>query len=416
MFHQKLSYLITTVLCIGIASSIYAKNEQSQGIVEVNSKPTIHNTLNTSSYSPQQKIPTIIPEPPNIQLNAAAWVLMDFQTGAILSQKNMNKEHKPASLTKILTAYIIAQALKDDIIKWDENVPISKKAWKRQGSKLFIKPSDKITVETLYKGMAIASGNDATIALAEFVAGSDKSFVHLMNQVAKQLGMNNSHFETPDGMPAEGQYSSAYDMAVLARAFIHNFPELYKIYSTKSFTYNGITQQNRNRLLNANSGVDGIKTGYTDQAGFNLASSALRDDRRLIAIVLGTPSSTVRTEESQKILTYGFRFFENYEIASHNKPITTLEIDNASTYKYKLPVTVKNDIVLTLAKGQDKQVHLKITANENLKAPIKENQEVGTLTISLKDKVLLKTPVYALQSVEKAGFFTNISNTIRSWF
>ncbi|TNF67001.1 MAG: D-alanyl-D-alanine carboxypeptidase [Gammaproteobacteria bacterium] len=404
------SIIITSTASVTIANT-------NQSMIKVDNKPQIQLAQNTSThYMPQQSIPTVIPEPPKIRLNAAAWVLMDYQTGEILTEKNMNKEHKPASLTKILAAYVIGQALHDNMIKWGEVVPISKKAWKTPGSKMFIKPSDHLTVGDLFKGMVISSGNDATVALAEFVAGSEQSFVELMNHTAKQLGMNHSNFSTSDGLPAKNQYTSAYDMAILSRAYIHTFPELYKLYSQKSFTFNGITQNNRNRLLNQKTGVDGIKTGYTDQAGFSLASSQIKDSRRLIAIVLGAPSDTARTEESNKLLTYGFRFFENYDVADHGKSIAKLRINNAETYQYQLPVAVKNDVVLTLAKGQDKLIHLNVMANENLKAPIKKDQVVGTLTVTLKGKILVTTPVYALQSVEKAGFFTNIGHTIRGWF
>ncbi|MCF6765637.1 D-alanyl-D-alanine carboxypeptidase [Thiotrichales bacterium 19S3-7] len=411
------SYGLITLSSITLTTLSFATDNTNQGMIKVNNKPNMQLAQNNpTQYTPRQSIPTIIPEPPKIRLNAASWVLMDFQTGEILTEKNMNKEHKPASLTKILAAYVIGQALHDGMIKWGETVPISKKAWKTPGSKMFIKPSDHLTVGDLFKGMVISSGNDATVALAEFVAGSEEAFVQLMNHAAKQLGMNHSHFVTSDGLPAKNQYSTAYDLAILSRAYIHTFPDLYKLYSQKSFTFNGITQHNRNRLLNNETGVDGIKTGYTDQAGFNLASSQIKDGRRLIAIVLGAPSDNARTEESNKLLTYGFRFFENYDIADSTKKIAKLQIDNAETYQYQLPVTVKNDLIVTLAKGQNKLIHLNVTANKDLKAPIKKGQQVGTLTVTFKGKTLATTPVYALESVEKAGFFTNIGHTIRGWF
>lgn len=413
----QLSVILTTILCI-TNTNLFASGLSANanlGTVNVEDTPIPKPNMITN-YNTPKSIPNIIPDPPKIRLNAAAWVLMDYQTGEVLSENNMNKEHKPASLTKILAAYVISQALKEGIIKWDEVVPISKKAWQTRGSKMFIKPSDRVTVGQLFEGMIIASGNDATVALAEFVAGSESAFAELMNQTAKQLGMKHSHFVTSDGLPAENQYTTAYDMAVLSRAYIHNFPKFYKLYSEKSFTFNGITQPNRNKLLNKQTGIDGIKTGYTDDAGFNLAASAVRQDRRLISIVLGAPSDTARTEESYKLLTYGFRFFENYTVAESSEVIAKLNIDNAETYQYQLPVYVKHNLILTLPKGQDQLIQLHVTADNNLKAPIKEGQSVGTLIISLKNKNLTSVPVYAKESVEKAGFFTNITHTIRSWF
>lgn len=402
-------FLLISILIIFSISDSYS----AQGSIDVSSTPTPDNS---NTYRPHQNIPVVIAKPPKIQLNAAAWVLMDYDTGVVLTEKNMNVKRKPASLTKILTTYVIGQALEHDSIQWDEKVTISKKAWKTGGSKMFIKPGDQVTVGTLVKGIIIPSGNDATIALAEFVAGSDAAFTQLMNHTAQQLGMNDSHFSNPDGLPAKDQYTTAYDMAILSCAFIHAFPDLYKLYKEQSFTYNGITQYNRNRLLKSNPNVDGIKTGYTKEAGFNLASSAVEDGRRLIGIILGASSDTARTEESNKLLTYGFRFFENYEVATPAKPVAYIKIDNAQDYDYKLPVSVNEDIILSLAKGQDKQLEFSVTPNENLQAPIKKDQQVGNLAISLDNQVIVTKPVFAENDVDKSGFFGNIFNHIKSWF
>jgi D-alanyl-D-alanine carboxypeptidase (penicillin-binding protein 5/6) len=388
----------------------------SDGTLQVTNQPTLNSKTSAMNSMTKNQFVDSIPAAPTIDLNAAAWVLLDYETGEILSEKNMNAPRKPASLTKIMTAYIVAEALKNGSIKLDEKVHISQKAWKTGGSKMFVKPSDTVTVSDLLQGMIVQSGNDATVALAEFLAGSEPTFTILMNQTAKRLGMKGSYFTNSDGLPNPEQITTAYDMAILARAFIHNYPKTYKIYSQKEFSWNGIKQYNRNKLLDINPNVDGMKTGHTKAAGYNLVASSLKDNERLVSVVLGTPSAQMRVQESNKLLTFGNRFFKTVTIMQAGAKIDNIKVTGAEDPNQTISLTTKEAISLTLPKSQLPHVKKTININDNLVAPITKGQEIGSISISIGDKQVTSIPLYAQSDIEKAGFFKRTSNKVKSWF
>ncbi|WP_035405258.1 D-alanyl-D-alanine carboxypeptidase family protein [Fangia hongkongensis] len=368
-------------------------------------------TLSTSlSYAASQSIntaPNVIIKPHPVELNAASWVLMDFETGDVIAQKNDNEKRAPASLTKIMTAYIVASELKQGTLKLDQKVPISAKAAKTPGSKMFVREGSQVSVNDLLHGMIVQSGNDASVALAEFIAGSDNNFVTLMNKVAKALGMDNTHFVTVDGLPGENQHTTALDMAKLARAFIAHYPKVYQLYSQKTFTYNEIIQHNRNKLLSAFPGADGIKTGYTQKAGYNLVGSAVQNNQRFISVIMGAPSATVRLNESIKLLNFGFGRFEDVTLYQKGQrfPLKDTVIPDAKKSSY-LTVTVNSTLIKTIPKSFTSHLQHKITLKQGLKAPIKKGDEVGTLIISAGDNQVAKIAVYADNNVDKIGFFS----------
>ncbi len=408
---------LSLVTAIAISSLSIGSSWSADATINVSQKPTpnMGKTPN-SAFAGNSTTQNMYTPPPIIQVNAAAWVLMDYKTGKILSEKNIHVARKPASLVKIMTAYIVAQALVNKSITWDEQVPITNKAWKTGGSKMFIKPGEAITVGDLMQGMIVQSGNDATVALSQFLAGSEDAFVGVMNHTAKQLGMKNTVFKNANGLPADGQHSSAYDIALLARAFIHNFPAVYKLYSQKSFTWNGITQNNRNKLLYSNPLVDGMKTGYTNAAGYNLVISAIKDDQRLISVVLGTPSAQVRTDDSNKLITYGFRFFTTETLYSQGDIIKNLPVANAENSDQKVGLYTTQPITLTIPKGSQAYIRPSIKLNTSLEAPIIKGEVLGTVTLSLNGNILASAPIAANQTISKAGYFTRMGNKVKGWF
>ncbi|WP_119344828.1 D-alanyl-D-alanine carboxypeptidase family protein [Facilibium subflavum] len=353
------------------------------------------------------KAPTVIIKPYPMQLNAASWVLMDFETGDVIAQQHPHQKHAPASLAKIMTAYIAANEIKNGTLKLDQKVRISEKAAQTPGSKMFLKEGDDVTIEDLLKGIIVQSGNDAAVALAEFIAGSTQNFVHLMNQTAKALKMDNTHFASVDGLPSENQYTSAYDIALLSRAFIAHYPKIYILYSQEKFTYNGIIQHNRNRLLKTYPGTDGIKTGFTDNAGYNLAASAQKDGQRFISVVLGAPSARMRENESVKLLNFGFSKFTDYILYKENEIITLKDtfIPNADK-KSRLSVKAHGMIIKTIPKTFVEHIKRKIILTPGLKAPIQKNQQVGTLVFSAGEYTIAEVPVYAQNEIEEIGFFS----------
>ncbi|GGG01632.1 MULTISPECIES: D-alanyl-D-alanine carboxypeptidase family protein [Cysteiniphilum] len=351
--------------------------------------------------------PVIIIKPHPIQLNAASWLLMDFETGDIIADHNMHEKRAPASLTKIMTAYIIAGELNQGTLKLDQTVKISETAAKTPGSKMFVKQGSRVSVDDLLKGMIIQSGNDAAVALAEFIAGSDSNFVNLMNKTAKALGMNDTNFATVDGLPGDNQYTTAYDMAILARSFIEHYPKVYKLYSEKTFTFNGIVQHNRNKLLRTFEGTDGIKTGYTEKAGYNLVASAVQNNQRYISVILGSPSAYVREQESEKLLNFGFSKFADQLLYTKDSVIS---LDDTAitdaTKDAKLTVIGKDTITKTIPKSFVNHLTQKIVLLPGLKAPINKGQKVGTLVISAGEYQVIEIPVYANNTIERAGFFS----------
>ena len=353
-----------------------------------------------------------IPPPPQVPVRA--YVLMDYQSGNILREMKGDERMEPASITKLMTAYVVYKALKSGKIRLTDQVTISEKAWRTQGSKMFIKIGSQVSVEDLLMGMVVQSGNDATVALAEHVAGSEETFAKLMNQEAERLGMTNSRFTNAPGMPDPNHYMSARDIAVLARAIIQEFPEHYSRYSVRSFKYNNIEQQNRNRLLLTDASVDGVKTGHTESAGYCLVSSAKRNDTRLISVVLGAQKERERFQASQALLNYGFSFFESRKLYDANTPIVTTRIWKGQ--ENELPLGVVQPLYVTVPKGQAPQVNTTTTVQPTIVAPAQKDQVFGEVVVKLGDQEVSKTPLVALKEVPESGWFGRMIDSILMFF
>ena len=293
-------------------------------------------------------------------------------------------------------------------------VTISHKAWKMPGSKMFIEVGKQVSVRDLIKGMVIQSGNDASVALAEMVAGSEEVFAQLMNKYAKSIGMTNTHYVNATGLPHKDHYTSAHDLALLTKALITEFPEEYKWYSEKKFTFNGITQYNRNKLLWQDPTVDGLKTGHTDSAGYCLVASALRDDTRLISIILGANSADKRVQETQKLLNYGFRFFETHKLYSAEQRLNDAVVWEGT--RDLIGVGTEQDLYVTIPRGQYKNLIIESTIQPEIKAPIQKGQTLGTLQVSLSDEVIAEIPLVALSEIEEGSFFKKLIDQIKLFF
>ena len=350
-----------------------------------------------------------IPEAPSIA--AKAYILMDHNSGIILAANNENEKRSPASLTKLMTSYVVFKRLKEEFITLDDEVKISEKAWRTGGSKSFIEVGKMIKLEDLLKGMIIQSGNDASVALAEHVAGSEGTFVLFMNDYAQQIGMKNSRFENASGLPHDDQYTTAKDIALLSSAMIKEFPVYYEWYSQKEFTYNNITQTNRNKLLFTDSTVDGLKTGWTQKAGYCLVTSANRVDMRLISVVLGSDSPAIRTSETEKLLDYGFRFFETQSVNDISHQVRVYKSEKAN-----IKVGVADSSFLTLPRNQFRYTTQTINLNQDLIAPISQGEQVGELVVSFNDQNLATLPLIALENAAEAGFISKMIDTIKLLF
>jgi D-alanyl-D-alanine carboxypeptidase (penicillin-binding protein 5/6) len=353
-----------------------------------------------------------IPPPPPMPVRA--YVLMDHQSGNLLASVKGDERMEPASITKLMTAYVIYKALKSGKIHLDDKVTITEKAWKTPGSKMFVKVGTQVPVEDLLMGMVVQSGNDATVALAEHVAGSEETFAKLMNQEAERLGMKNSHFTNAPGLPDANHYMSARDIAVLTRALIQDFPDQYARYSVRSFKYNNIEQQNRNRLLLADSSVDGVKTGHTESAGYCLVSSAKRNDTRLIGVVLGAGKEKDRFQASQALLNYGFSFFESRKLYDANAPIVTTRVWKGKDNE--LPLGVIQALYVTVPKGQAPQVNTTTAVQPIIVAPARKDQAFGEITVRVGDQEVSKTPLVALKEVPESGWFGRMIDSILLFF
>lgn len=367
-----------------------------------------------SSYAISAPLPTpsITPSAPNSI--AKSYVLMDFNSGKIIAGKNADSRVEPASLTKIMTGYIVINELSMGNIALEDKVTISKKAWKMPGSKMFIEVGKKVSVKDLIKGMVIQSGNDASVALAEHIAGSEDVFAELMNSYAKKLGMTETHYMNATGLPHEKHYTSASDLAKLTQSLIINFPEEYKWYSQKKFTFNGITQYNRNKLLWQDKSVDGLKTGHTNSAGYCLVSSAVRNEMRIISIVLGTNSAKQRVAESQKLLNYGFRFFETHKIYD-----ATQRLDDARIWEGQKDIVglgLTEDLYVTIPRGQYKKLNIETSIKSGITAKITKGQTLGKLHISLNGNTIVERPLTALDDIEEGSFFKKIMDQIKQLF
>lgn len=352
--------------------------------------------------------PPLIPAPP--QISASSYILMEAQTGKVLVEHNATEMLPPASLTKMMTSYVLDYEVSKGNIGFDDMVPISVQAWRTGGSKMFIREGTQVRLEDLLRGIVIQSGNDASVAVAEYIAGSEDAFASIMNQHAGRLGMQNSHFLNATGLPQQGHHSSARDLAILAQAIIYDFPDQYEIYSEKYFTYNNIQQPNRNLLLWRDKSVDGLKTGHTDEAGYCLVSSAVRNDMRLISVVMGARSEEARAQETMKLLNYGFRYFETHRLYDLGDQLVETQVWGGAQDSVK--VGTSREVQLTIPRGQRDALQAKVDLEAILKGPISVGQTLGTLSISLGDELLVEEPVVALEAVEEAGFFKRIWHEI----
>lgn len=355
-----------------------------------------------------------LPLPPAPAIAANAHLLVDFNSGQELVSQKPEERVEPASLTKLMTAYLTFTALKQKTLRPEQTVPVSQRAWRAIGSRMFIEPRKPATVDELVRGVIVQSGNDACIALAEAIAGSEEVFAQMMTREAKRLGMKNTNFVNSTGLPDPQHYSTARDLAILASAIVRDFPEYYPLYSTKEYRYNNISQSNRNRLLWTDPTVDGMKTGYTENAGYCLITSAKRGDRRLISVVLGASSEAARAAESQKLLNYGFQFYDTVQIYEKNQAVATLQVWKGGSNSVKAGFT--NDLHLTLPKGQAEKLKASVESLQPLLAPIRAGQQVGTMKLTLDGKPLREMPVVALESVPLAGIFGRGWDALRLMF
>ncbi|HLB30726.1 MAG TPA: D-alanyl-D-alanine carboxypeptidase family protein [Gammaproteobacteria bacterium] len=362
----------------------------------------------TSAFLIGQSAPaaTAVPAPPRI--NAAAYLVSDFNSGELLVAENVDVKMEPASLTKIMTVYVVAAEIASGNIKLDDQVLVSETAWRMEGSRMFIEVGKRISVHDLLLGAVIQSGNDASVALAEHVAGSEEVFAGLMNQHAERLGMKNSHFTNSTGLPHEEHYTTARDMARLAAALIRDFPDIYAMHSIKEFSFNNIRQINRNRMLWWDETVDGIKTGHTENAGYCLVTSAVRDGMRLISVVAGAESDNSRAKGTQSILNYGFRFFETRRIYPAGAEVSTVKIWKGASEQLRLGVA--EDLYLTVPRGRYDELDAIITPEETITAPIEAGAVKGAIRISLEGKLLAEHPLRALESVPEGTLFKRLQD------
>jgi len=347
---------------------------------------------------------TPIPSAPDIA--AKAYILVDYHTGRALAEGNADERMEPASLTKIMSAYVAFSELRAGHVKLDDQVHISETAWRTGGSRMFVEVGTKVSFEDLLKGMIIVSGNDASVAVAEHVAGSVQAFASLMNIQAKRLGMTGSHFVNSDGLPDADHYTTARDLAILTRALIHDFPDFYKWHSQMEFTYNKITQGNRNMLLTRDESVDGVKTGHTSTAGYCLVASAKRDDMRLISAMLGTDSVKARARETQKLLNYGFRFYETHRIFGPGETVQTARVWMGTSSE--LPIGLSDGLYVTIARGRFQNIEQAIDVEPEIHAPVSKGQAVGSIKVTSGGEVVESGKLVALHSVEQGSWWRRL--------
>jgi D-alanyl-D-alanine carboxypeptidase (penicillin-binding protein 5/6) len=364
--------------------------------------------LSSALFAQQPAIPNAPP------IAAKAYVLADFNSGQLLVSQNPNQRIEPASLTKLMTAYVTFGALRQKTLKLDQVVPVSTRAWKSEGSRMFIEPNKPVVVEELLKGMIVQSGNDACVALAEAVAGSEDVFAQVMNREAQRLGMKSTNFVNSTGLPHPQHYTTAYDLSLLARALIRDFPEYYPYYSIKEYRYNNITQSNRNRLLWVDPTVDGMKTGYTENAGYCLITSAHRGPRRLVAVVLGTSSESMRATESQKLVNYGFQFYDTVRLYEKGQAVSAVRVWKGSTNAIK--AGFPNDLYLSVPKGVGEKLKARVETQQPLLAPVAAGQNIGVLRVELDGKPYGEFPVVALEEAPLAGIFGRGWDSLRLLF
>lgn len=374
--------------------------------VDFNELPTLARNKNSDVK------PIITPTAPN--LTAKSYILLDADSGKVLASKEAEVRYEPASLTKMMSMYVISDAIKQGRLKATDKVRVSKSAWKMGGSKMFLKAGQEVTVEDLIKGIIVQSGNDATIAMAEHMAGSESAFVDLMNQQAEILGMHNTHFVTSTGLPDPEHYTTAHDMAILSRAIIKDHPEHYHWYKDKWYSFNGIKQPNRNRLLWRDEDIDGIKTGHTKSAGYCLAASASKKGMRLISIILGASSEAARANDSQRLLNYGYRFFETHHLYKSEQPLVTSRIWFGA--RNILPVGLKHDLSVTIPFGTYKYLKADISMPNIIKAPVKAGSTIGNLNLLLNHEKIYSEPLIALKAVRHGSLWQSFKDRTKLMF
>lgn len=348
----------------------------------------------------QQSAPS---SPAPLSVSARTWILTDFQSGQTLTGQKEHNRIEPASLTKLMTAYVVFSALKQKRITPAQILPVSDHAWQTQGSRMFIEPGKPVTVDELIKGMIVQSGNDACITLAEGIAGSENAFVQMMNEQARRIGMKQTRFANSTGLPHPEHYSTAYDLALLAATMIRDFPEYYPVYSLREYTYNSITQPNRNRLLWLDPNVDGLKTGHTETAGYCLIASSRRGERRLISVVTGTSSDNTRSMESQRLLNYGFQFYETVQLYQKTREVTAIRLWKG--VRNELKTGFNRDLYFSYPKGEGNKLKATMVYKQPLVAPILTGQQIGTVRFTFNGKPVAEHPLIALESVETTNFF-----------
>ena len=353
-----------------------------------------------------------VPAPP--QVAASGHLLVDYYSGRVLSEENADQRLEPASLTKIMTAYVVMRELALGNVSLSDQVRVSKKAWRTPGSRMFIEVDKQVPLELLLQGMIIASGNDASVALAEHIAGSEETFANLMNDHARRLGMLDTHFVNSTGLPDENHYTTARDIAKVTKASISEFKEYYDWYAVKSFTFNDITQQNRNRLLWRDDKVDGVKTGHTEGAGYCLVSSAKEGAMRLFAVVMGTNSEDARAKESQSLLNYGFRFFETHRLYGVGDALSRVRVWKGDKEKVALGLT--EDLYVTIPRRQYDRLKASMSVDPQLTAPIDKGRRLGKVTIALSGQTVAEMPLVALQQINEGGIINQIKDSVLLWF
>ncbi|WP_339775052.1 D-alanyl-D-alanine carboxypeptidase family protein [uncultured Methylophaga sp.] len=352
----------------------------------------------------------ITPNPTAPSIAGTAHILQDYDSGYILMSENADERLPPASITKLMTSYVVSQEIHDGNIKLDDEVLISEKAWRMIGSRSFIEVNTKVTVEALLRGMIVQSGNDAAVALAEHVAGSEEVFAQMMNQYAQKLGMVNTNYQNATGLPGAEHYTTAHDIAILSAALIRDFPEHYQWYAEKEYTYNGITQHNRNKLLWRDNTVDGLKTGHTEEAGYCLSASAKRDGMRLIAVVLGTASENARAQEIQKMFNFGFRFFETHQLYAADEAITQTKVWKGQTDQLNLGLA--QPLSITVPRGRYKDLQASTNIQQPVVAPVAKGSELGEVEIRLGDEVVATRMLVAVDEVEKGSWWRRILDSL----
>ena len=348
------------------------------------------------------------------EIKASSYLLVDFHSGVELAEKNSDSQIEPASITKLMTAYVIYKELVNGTITEKDNVLISEKAWKMEGSRMFVEAGKKVALSRMLKGLIVQSGNDAAVALAEHISGSEAAFVSKMNEQAKALDMNSTQFQNATGWPAENHYTTARDIVKLTRAVISDFPEYYKLHAMKEYTYNGIKQYNRNKLLWRDDTVDGVKTGHTESAGYCLVSSALRNDMRLISVILGAENEKARADYSQELLEFGFRLFETHKLYDKGSVLADARVWKG--VENTVPAGIVEDFYVTVQKGHYKQLKGLMELNTSLDAPVKRGDVVGTAIIKDGDEIVHEVTLLALDAVDAGGFWTKVTDSVKKLF